>query len=208
VPSQDVVAFVRANLPSAPARILEVGAGEGELARLLTSAGYSVVAIDPEANSADVLPVPLVELEAPQVPFDAVVAVVSLHHVIPLEASCRRLAEVLRPGARLVIDEFDVERFDERAARWWLEQRRALGLSDTSSEQELIADVRAELHPLGRIQAALEEHFELGRLWRGSFLYRWDLDEAVRPREEELIAAGELPAVGARLIGLRAERNT
>ena len=56
------------------------------------------------------------ELDAPQASFDAAVAVVSLHHVEPLDESCRRLAELVRPGGRLVVDEFDVERYDERAA--------------------------------------------------------------------------------------------
>ena len=32
-----------------------------------------------------------------------------------------RLAELVRPGGVLAIDEVDVERLDERAARWWLE---------------------------------------------------------------------------------------
>jgi SAM-dependent methyltransferase len=203
VPTQEVVSFVLANLPSAPARVLEVGAGEGELARLMTAAGYTVVAIDPEADRADVLPVALAELEEPASSFDAAVAVVSLHHVNPLDASCLRLAEVVRAGGMLVVDEFDVERFDEQAARWWLEQRRALGRAEVSSPRELIADLRAELHPLSRIQAALETHFDFGAPQRGAYLYRWDLDEALRPLEEELITTAELTAVGARLVGVR-----
>jgi SAM-dependent methyltransferase len=207
VPSQDVVTFVLANLPSAPARVLEVGAGRGELARLLTGAGYDVVAVDPEASTADVLPIHLAELEEPVASFDAAVAVVSLHHVHPLDTSCGRLAELLRPGAALVVDEFDVDRFDERAAGWWLEQRRALGFSEARSAGKLVADMQAEVHPLSRIRAALKTHFELGRPRRGSYLYRWSLDEALRPLEEELIAAGDLPAVGARLLGRRTDRG-
>ena len=125
VPSQEVAVFMLANLPSVPARVLEVGAGDGELARLLTAAGYDVVAIDPGASTDNVVPIGLVELEEPDGSFDAAVAVVSLHHVDPLDDSCNRLADVLRPGATLLVDEFDVERYDERAAEWWLEQRRA-----------------------------------------------------------------------------------
>jgi SAM-dependent methyltransferase len=204
--AQDLVSFVLANLPSAPARVLEVGAGQGELARLLTSAGYDVVAIDPSAENADVLPIPLAEIEAPAASFDAAVAVVSLHHVDPLGTSCARLAEVLRPRAALVVDEFDVDRFDERAAGWWIEQRRALGFAEARSARELIADMRAEVHPLSRIQVALKDHFDLEGPRRGSYLYRWGLDEALRASEEELIAAGALPPVGARLIGRCVDR--
>lgn len=95
----DVRAFVRANLPSPPARVLEIGAGAGELRRALDAAGYSVVAIDPEPRGEGVIAVALHELDEPPASFDAAVALVSLHHVNPLDQSCRRLADVLRPGA-------------------------------------------------------------------------------------------------------------
>src|SRR4051812_6345877 len=108
MPVPDVHAYVRAALPPPPARVLEIGAGDGTLAALLTSAGYDVTAIDP-GGEPPVLPVPLLELEAAPRSFDAAVAVVSLHHVMPLGKSLRRLADVLRHGARLVVDEIDVD---------------------------------------------------------------------------------------------------
>lgn len=45
----DFETFVLAHVPSGPTRILEVGCGEGDLARGLAAAGHSVTAIDPEA---------------------------------------------------------------------------------------------------------------------------------------------------------------
>ena len=116
MPSLDVHAFVIANLPPPPARVLEVGAGEGDLARDLERRGYDVVAIDPNSEANGVVPVALAELDAEPGSFDAAVAIVSLHHVEPLDESIRRLAEVTCAGATLLVDEFDVERFDERAA--------------------------------------------------------------------------------------------
>ena len=110
---------------------------------------------------------------------------------------------MLRPGGTLLVEEFDVERFDERAAEWWLEQRRARGAVPEHSAQEKIAELRAEIHPLSVVQATLEAHFDIGPPFRGSYLYRWDLDEALRLKEDELIVEGVLPAVGARLIGRR-----
>jgi SAM-dependent methyltransferase len=205
MPSRDVSIFVRANLPPSPARVLEVGAGDGTLARELADAGYSVLAIDPEATTEDVLPVPLADLDEPEASFDAAVAVVSLHHVEPLELSCARLAHVLRPGAPLVIDEFDVDAFDERAAAWLLEQRRVLGSPDDSSPAELVAELRDELNPLSRIIAALGPQFDLGPPRRVSYLYRWDLDDSLRALEERLIDEGELPAVGVRLVATHSE---
>ena len=199
----ELLAFVRANLPAPPVRLLEIGAGDGALAGELAEAGYEVLAIDPEPAGADVRPVALHELDEPSASFDAAVAITSLHHVEPLEDSLRRLAQLLAPGGLLVVDEFDVAAFDERAAAWWLRQRRALGTADDASAEELVGEHRAHLHPLERIVAALEPHFHVGTPLYGSYLYRWDLDESLRYHEEEAIARAEIPAVGARLLAQR-----
>jgi SAM-dependent methyltransferase len=194
----DVTAFVRAALPPAPARVLEVGAGDGELAVMLAQAGYDVVAIDPASSSADVRPVTLHELEEPLASFDAAVAVVSLHHVQPLEESCRRLAEVVRPGGMLAVDEIDVERLDERAAHWWLGHS-----GHAATPGEVVAGMREHLHSLARLREALGEWFAVGEPVRGAYMHRWNVPPGLREEEEQLIAAGELPAFGARLVGVR-----
>jgi SAM-dependent methyltransferase len=198
-----VTTFVRAALPAPPARVLEVGAGSGELAAVLTDAGYDVVAIDPAGQSPAVRAVSLHEVDEPAASFDAAVAVVSLHHVEPLAESLRRLSELVRPGGLLVIDEFDVERFDERAASWQIEHRGSAGHETHSDPQALVADLRRHLHSLDRIHDVLEEWFEFGEPVRGAYLYRWELPPELRDPEEELIAAGRLPATGARLLGTR-----
>jgi SAM-dependent methyltransferase len=194
--------FVCASLPPPPARVLEVGAGEGELAAVLAAAGYDVVAIDP-AGEGDVLPVALLDLDEPAGSFDAAVAVVSLHHVEPFEESCRRLAAVVRPGGALVVDEFDVDRFDEPSAAWLLDRWRETGQERDRDPADMVAELRAHLHPLDGIRAALGEWFELGPAARASYLYRWYLGEEFRAAEEELIAAGALPELGVRFTGLR-----
>jgi SAM-dependent methyltransferase len=200
----DLRAFVRANLPEPPARVLEVGAGAGRLARALREAGYEVLAIDPEPpGEGDVSEVALVDLDEPAGSFAAAVAIVSLHHVEPLEESCRRLGELVEPGGTLVVDEFDVGAFDLTAAGWWLEQRRALGEPQPKTAEELVEEHRHHLHPLEQIVSALEPHFELGPPLRGAWLHRWDLGDSLRAVEEEAIARGDLRATGARLVGRR-----
>jgi SAM-dependent methyltransferase len=199
----DLRAFVRANLPPPPARILEVGAGAGELARALRAAGYDVLAIDPEPRGDGVTAAALVELDEPEASFAGAVATVSLHHVEPLEDSCAVLARVLPPGAPLLVDEFDMEALDTRAAAWWLEQRRVLGETHSVTPDELVAEHRSHLFSLAQVCAALAPHFEPGHAVRGAYLYRWNLNESLRAVEEDLIARGELPAVGARLVLVR-----
>jgi SAM-dependent methyltransferase len=201
--SVDLRAFVRGNLPEPPARVLEVGAGAGRLARALRAAGYEVVAIDPGSESVDVRAVALADLDEPAGWFAAGVAIVSLHHVEPLPESCRKLGEVVEPGGTLVVDEFDVGAFDLGAAAWWLEQRRALGEEQRHTAEELVAEHRAHLHALERILVELEPYFELGPPVRGAWLHRWNLGDSLRAVEEEAIARGRLRAVGARVIGRR-----
>jgi SAM-dependent methyltransferase len=204
-----VLDYVLESLPAAPARVLEVGAGAGELAAALMDAGYDVVAIDPAADGdTPVQAVPLHELREPGASFSAAVAVVSLHHVNPLAESCRRLAELVRPGGALVVDEIDVERYDERTMRWWLDHRESHDHVAAHGEElqgpgEIVAWLRHHCHGLGEVQAALEEWFELGPVTRGPYLYRWQLPPGMRATEEELIAAGRLPATGVRFLGTR-----
>jgi SAM-dependent methyltransferase len=195
MPATDLIAFVRATLPPPPARVLEIGAGDGELAAALAAAGYEVIAIDPASEVENVLRISLHELD--EEPFDAAVAVVSLHHIEPLGESFERLAALVRPGGLLVVDEVDFERLDERAARWWLDR------SGHAAEPADVLGVKDHMHFLARLREALQPYFELGEPVRGPYLYRWNIPTDVRAEEEAAIAAGDLPATGARLVGIR-----
>jgi 2-polyprenyl-3-methyl-5-hydroxy-6-metoxy-1,4-benzoquinol methylase len=201
----DVHEFVRAALPAPPARVLEVGAGDGELADSLTAGGHEVVAIDPASESPPVRRVALHELEGPPASFDAAVAVVSLHHVEPLGRSFARLAELVKPGGALVVDEFDVEGFDRRAAEWLIAKRRAAGDEEHTHPPELVSELRAHLHSVDLIRETLGEWFELEDVVRVPYLYRWDLPPGLHEEEARLVAAGSLPATGARFVGVRRE---
>jgi SAM-dependent methyltransferase len=204
MPTAEVHAFVRAALPPPPARVLEIGAGDGDLAAELAAGGYDVVAIDPAGGPPHVVQVPLLELDEPAGSFAAAVAVTSLHHVEPLQRSCRHLAGLLPPGARLVVDEFDTGVYDERAARWWL--GHADDHHHERSPADMVAELRGHLHSLATIHEALRPWFEVGEPVRGAYLHRWEIGPERRGEEERLIAAGAIPATGARFIAIRASR--
>jgi SAM-dependent methyltransferase len=199
MPTADVIAYVRSSLPPPPARVLEVGAGDGSLAAALSAAGYDVVAIDPNGEPP-VLPVALADFDEPPRSFDAAVAIVSLHHVVPLGRSLSHLAGLVRHGGLLVVDEFDGWAYDERAAEWWL---RHSGGEHEHVPQDMIAGLREHVHPLRAICVELAAWFEVGVPVLGPYLYRWKIDPALRGEEEELIAAGAMPATGARFVAVR-----
>lgn len=100
------------------ARVLEIGAGEGELAQRLADAGHDVVAIDPTVRST--FPVQQTTFEAFDAPpesFDAIVSQLVLHHVEDLDAAMEKAARLLRPGGLLAIDDYGWERSDDPAFR-------------------------------------------------------------------------------------------
>lgn len=194
----DVIAFARGALPARPARVLEIGAGDGELAAALAGDGYDVLAIDPSAKAEHVRAVALGDLDEPAGSFDAAIAVVALHHVEPLEASCRHLGALVRPGGIVVIDELDVMAIDHRAATWWM----ANG-GNAHDADELIAGMRGHIHPVDRMREALAPDFALGEPVRGPYLHRWHIPPGLLEAETALIAGGELPATGVRFVGTR-----
>ena len=111
--------FVRASLPPAPARVVEIGCGPlGGFVPMLERAGYQATGVDPQAP-----PGPSyrqVEFERHDLPgqADAVVACTSLHHVANLDTALDLVAAALVPGGVAVIVEWARERFGEATARW------------------------------------------------------------------------------------------
>ena len=196
-----VLAFARGALPPPPARVLEIGAGDGALSAALREGGHEITAIDPDAErGSGVERIPLLEVQGR---YDAALAVVSLHHVEPLAESIEHLAGLIEPGGVLAIDELDVDRYDERVTSWWLHQRAAAGHEERHDAQSILEGMRGHIHPLNAVREALAPYFALGEPVRGPYLHRWHLPPGLREAEERLIGTGALPATGARLVGVR-----
>jgi len=198
---EDLHRWVAGQLPAEASRVLEIGAGGGELAAALRADGREVTAIDPAADADGVARVALADLDAAPTRFDAAVAVVSLHHVAPLSESLDVLARALRPGSPLLVDELDSAALDERAAAWVLDR---FDDAHGKSPAQFVTEVRAHIHPLDEILVGLTgAGFRVGPVKRGAYLYRWHGTTEYGPAERAAIAAGELPAVGVRFVARR-----
>jgi SAM-dependent methyltransferase len=115
--------FVRAWLPSAPARVLEIGCGPlGGFVPALLGAGYDAFGVDPEAPDAPNYHRVEFGRYRPPRPVDCVVACTSLHHVGNLDVVLDQVAASLVPDGPVVV-EWAWERFDEATARWCFDRR-------------------------------------------------------------------------------------
>jgi SAM-dependent methyltransferase len=112
----ELIDFVLSQLPPTLARVLEVGCGEGELARGLAAARYDVVAIDPEAPDGPIFRRTTIEAFADPGLFDAVVASLSLHHVHDLGGVLDKLVRLL--DGPLILNEHAWDRLEPMTPEW------------------------------------------------------------------------------------------
>jgi hypothetical protein len=177
--------------------VLEVGCGQGELSLALVDGGWDVLAIDPAAPHGNIFrPLKLEELE-PE-PFDGVVAVRSLHHVVDLGVALDRIAAMLPLGGPLVIEEFVWDRLDLATASWYCRRKGAGALEDCRREWE---DEHVGLHGYGALREELDRRFvEREFSWR-PYLHRLLDGGAFEDEEAELIETGAIQATGMRYVG-------
>jgi SAM-dependent methyltransferase len=192
--------FARAHLPPPPARVLEVGCGDGGLAQALADAGYRVTAIDPRAPSGAIFKQVTLEAFDARERFDAAVAIVSLHHIADPGLAVRKIGGLLTPGGRLIVEEFAKERFIDRSTAEWYWRQREVG-EDFERWLSAWIDDHSDMHPFAAIRASLEQHFVQRYFARVPYLHTYDLDPAVEPIERTLIARGEIQATGIRYVG-------
>jgi SAM-dependent methyltransferase len=201
-------AFAREHLPAQPARVLEVGCGQGDLTTALAVAGYDVLGIDPLAPAGDRFRrLTLEDLEETE-SFDAIVASHSLHHIRDLDAALDKIAGLLAPGGVLVVDEFAWDRLDEPTLDWLFGQRRALAASGRGTAPESLQALRDEwdadhlgLHGDETLRHGLDARFEERAFAWTPFLHRLVGGIATEVLEQALIDAGAIQALGFRYVG-------
>jgi SAM-dependent methyltransferase len=200
--------------------VLEIGCGDGRLALALAEEGWRVSAVDPAAPEGDPFIRGAVEDLDPSEfgPFDAAVAVLSLHHLHDLEAALDKVHSLLAPGAVFIVDEFGKEEFEDVAtAAYYFYQRLALlhgGYEPVNPgagvvyEGESFESWRSRLGRSwehideGRkVLSALEASFERREFASGPFLFRDGLGPELEPLERKLIEEGGIRPVGFRWVG-------
>jgi SAM-dependent methyltransferase len=208
--------FVRAHLPAAPVRVLEIGCGPlGGFVPAARSVGHIAKGVDPEAPD---------EVGYHRIPFedyrpadtvDVVVACTSLHHVSDLAHVLDRIREVLTPAGAVVVVEWARERFDEPTARWcftrlapdpvepgWLHRHRDRWRAGGLQWPEYLRDWAAQegLHTGEQILAGLDARFHRRLCTVGPYFFA-DLADTGEADEQAAIDRGVIRANGIRYVG-------
>lgn len=213
-------------------RILEVGAGDGELAHLLASAGHDVVAIDSDpvavaearalGISAHVARWPEIDPDV----FDAILFTRSLHHIPDLVNGVGRAAVLLRPGGQIIVEDFAFHSAASETISWFAELvgslhgrgkivrgRHALvdGLLDSADPQQTWHGLNDhEIHSADAMMSVIAARFALHFESDAPYLYRYveqaaDAETARWCFDVECAAGekGQISLLGRRLVGIR-----
>jgi SAM-dependent methyltransferase len=192
----DVHRLALRELPPPPARVLEVGCGNGKLALELAGDGYDVVAVDPKAPEGEIFRRTTIEELGDEGPFDAAFASLSLHHVDDLDVVMAKVHSLLRPGSPFVVREFAWDLVDEPTARWDYARRgREGGLAEWRAEHD-------DLHGFEALRSALTARFRERTFEFGPYLAEFEPAAGDTDEEARLIEADEIRAVGFVYVGL------
>lgn len=144
----DTYQFVKSMLAQPAEAILEVGCGNGYLSLELARDGHAVTGIDLSAESIEVaersktahpdipgfgslhyLCTDVNTWQTPDASVDCVIFNRSLHHISDLPQTMATVKRLLRPGGRIICQDYAYDRFDEQTACWLYQMQRLLFLS-------------------------------------------------------------------------------
>ena len=234
---EQTMRFLDGALPKPPCRVLEVGCGSGAIAGRLVGRGFQVTGLDPSAEAAaDCRARGAQAVEGDFLsfrggdPFDVLLFTRSLHHIESPAKAAGHAYALLKPGGRIIAEEFAVERMDNDTARWFYELCSLLedaGLMRLDSGRDPLAaspldrwfrdhEHEGHVHAGEDMLVALGTRFELGRVESAPYLFRY-FCERIEPGDrgarvakwvfelESLrVVEPTLRAVGLRVVGRRA----
>lgn len=203
--------FVKRSVRPACRRVLEVGAGTGELAARLMVDGLEVVALDIDPGMVALAQGLGVDARVAQWPesldeqFEAVLFTRSLHHIHPLAESVEAAVACLAPGGRVVAEDFAFEAVDQRTLVWFTGAIRLLRESGLlPGYNELLNDLLAtdgslaawekyhdhDLHRAAAMEAELRSALTDVTIEAAPYLFRYlGAAMANAPRRDDLVRA-------------------
>lgn len=200
--------LVRASLPLAPARVVEIGCGPlGGFVPMLRASGYEAVGVDPDApDEEDYYRLEFERIELPQ-RVDIVVASNSLHHVAHPGDVVDRITRILASGGALIVVEWRWESFDEPTARWcfqrlqganaagWLHRRRDEWAASGREWNVYLPHWAQQegLHSGETLLRLLDQCFDCQLLAHGPYFFA-DLADTTEADEQAAIDAGQIRA--------------
>lgn len=215
------VELLGALLPPPPARLLEVGCGNGALAAELQRNGWRITGLDPAEDACAATKargVPVVQGTLPDVggDWDALLFTRSLHHVPDLLGT---VAQAAQRTDRIVLEDFARERADRAAAEFLydtVDLLEAAGLADPADDPvDRPADPlarwhrqRGHLHTESAMVEVLSKYGEIVGRTSSEALWRLALSRVtttadgaaigrcLRDTECRRIDDGTLPALG------------
>jgi SAM-dependent methyltransferase len=206
--------------------VLEIGCGDGELAAALQQRRCSVVAIDCDPRAVTAARRRGVDARRAHWPdfcdglFDAVLFTRSLHHVGNLKRAVAHALRQLRPGGRVLVEDFDFAAADAKTAMWLHGVASGLlAAGAMTATQPFVAVLLGRKAPLQAWRKGHDDvhgHEAIRRVLAATglplretsteYLFRYleptakGVQERVRRAEAKLIAAGALVPLGRRFV--------
>lgn len=192
--TDETLQFVLENIGSNPSRILEVGCGDGWLAKRLLDLGHDVIAIDSSEEAiarACKLGIDARVARFPdfhEEPFDVVLFTRSLHHIRPLMPAVTHARELMKPTGLLVVEDFAYSETSEYGARWFFRLLSLLSSCDVllpaedtfgrkllngQGESSLWREHGHEINTADEVREAIRRHFALKSLQIAPYFYRY-----------------------------------
>lgn len=201
--------------------LLEIGCGAGELAACLANDGFDVAALDSDPDCVSLAQARGVDARALSWPapidqkFEAVLFTRSLHHIDPPDEAIEVAVDALRPGGKIIVEDFRFELDSRRTRTWFTGLMRlfdtARAFDSTGALPALLdkldfGEHRHELHSSTAIAAVLGRHGTIHQQ-DAAYYFRYAEPEIDKPLAEqmlehelEMIEAGAIDPLGKRFV--------
>lgn len=204
---RETLTFIESHLGNQGQRILEIGAGQGELAAALTKSGYQVIALDNSEEAvaaAQTRGVDARHADWPHwqdEPYDAIIFTRSLHHMDHLTASLLQARELLVPNGLLLVEDFAFSDLGPWALSWFHHELRILeaaGCLQPQAESFVAEFLNVEdplefwsgqhhFHSAGSISTAIRALFPETSLTPAPYFYRYVLTALADDAQGEVL---------------------